>query len=86
MTDTEESITVDLLDGAYEFHTEKGTKDTRLELNVILSPKKEDTTTGMDAINTEDKSPLKFIYEDKMFIRYNGVIYDATGKKVHEIK
>ncbi len=86
LTDTEESITVDLLDGAYEFHTEKGTKDTRLELNVILSPKKEDTTTGMDAINTEDKSPLKFIYEDKMFIRYNGVIYDATGKKVHEIK
>ena len=82
LTDREEQITVDLLDGSYEFQTGKGANDTRLELNVILSPKKEDTTTGTDIINTEDKTPLKFLHEDKMFIRYNGIIYDATGKRV----
>lgn len=85
LTDTEKHITVDLLDGLYEFQTGKGANDTRLELNIILSPKKEDVTTGTDVINTEDKKPLKFLHEDKMFIRYNDVIYDATGKKVREI-
>ena len=85
LTDTEKHITVDLLDGLYEFQTGKGANDTRLELNIILSPKKEDVTTGTDVINTEDKTPLKFLHEDMMFIRYNGVIYDATGKKVREI-
>ena len=85
LTDYEMNRTVDLLDGSYEFTTEKGMNNTRFALNVILKPETENTGTGVDAINADDGQPIKFIYEDKMYIKQNGVIYDATGKRVKEI-
>ena len=85
LTDYETSRTVDLLDGAYEFQTAKGTNQTRLVINVILKPETDNTGTGVDEIDVDGDQPIKFIYEDKMFIKQNGVIYDATGKRVKEI-
>jgi hypothetical protein len=42
--------------------------------------------TALDEINAGiNQTPEKFIYNDKMYILYNGVIYDATGKRVKEI-
>ena len=84
LTDYEMSSTVDLLDGAYEFQTAKGTNNTRFALNIILKPETEETPTGVEDIEADD-GPMKFIRHDKMFIKLNGVIYDATGKKVLKI-
>lgn len=84
LTDYETTSTVDLLDVAYKFETVKGTNNTRFALNIILKPES-DTPTGMEEIYETGDGPTKFIYEDKMFIKQNGVIYDATGKKVREI-
>ena len=78
--------TVDLMFESYKFTTESGVFDNRFALNVVF--KKEgiasdiEETTGSEI----DSGPQKFIYLDKLFIRYNGIIYDATGKKVNEIK
>ena len=85
LTDYETSRTVDLLDGAYEFETANGTNQTRFALNVILKPEAPETPTGTEEIESTDDGPTKFIYHDKMYIKQNGVIYDATGKKVREI-
>lgn len=85
LTDYETSRTVDLLDEDYEFETDKGTNNVRFVLNVILKSDSENTATGLDGIDAKDDGPMKFIREDKMFIKQNGVIYDATGKKVREI-
>ena len=85
LTDYETSRTVDLLDEDYEFETDKGTNNVRFVLNVILKSDSENTATGLDGIDAKDDGPMKFIREDKMFIKQNGVIYDATGKKVGEI-
>lgn len=85
LTDYETSSTVDLLEGAYEFETAKGTNNARLVLNIILKPESHDTPTGWEEIDETDDGPTKFIYQDKMFIKQNGVIYDATGKRVREI-
>lgn len=85
LTDYETSRTVDLLDENYEFETDKGTNNVRFVINVILKSDSENTATGLDGIDAKDDGPMKFIREDKMFIKQNGVIYDATGKKVGEI-
>ena len=85
LTDYETSSTVDLLEGAYEFETAKGTNNARLVLNIILKPETHDTPTEVEEIDETDNGPTKFIYQDKMFIKQNGVIYDATGKRVREI-
>ncbi len=85
LTDYETSRTVDLLEDVYEFETAKGTNNARLVLNIILKPESHETPTGLDEIDETDDGPTKFIYHDKMFIKQNGVIYDATGKRVKEI-
>lgn len=74
----------DLKTGDYSFSTgEAGFVENRFYINLI--PQKEDTATGLDDANEDTERPLKFIYHNKMFILQNGVIYDATGKKVREI-
>ena len=85
LTDYETSSTVDLLEDVYEFETAKGMNNARLVLNIILKPETHDTPTEVEEIDETDNGPTKFIYHDKMFIKQNGVIYDATGKKVREI-
>ena len=86
LTDYKTNLTVDLIDKDYVFRTEQGQNDVRFALNIILKPEPVDPiTTGVDALDVDDDEPIKFIYQDKMYIRHNGVIYDATGKRVREI-
>ncbi len=75
----------DLKDATYEFTTVKGKNETRFALIIELK-KKTDITTDIRDIETDGDGPTKFIYHDQMYILLNGVIYDATGKKVREIK
>lgn len=84
LTDYEMSSTVDLLEESYEFHTNNGAFNERFTIHVILRPK---VPTGVDNIDADSyfDQPVKFLYRDQMYILLNGVIYDATGKKVREI-
>ena len=86
LTDYETSRTVDLLDEDYEFETDKGTNNNRFVLNIVLKVEHDNTATGLDEVEGDSQQPLKFIYQDKMYIRHGGVLYDATGKQVREIK
>ena len=85
LTDYVLGQTVDLLNGAYEFTTGAGVFDDRFALNVVFN--RNQMPTGIDEVELfeTDEAPVKFIYKDKMFIRYKGIIYDATGKKVGEV-
>ena len=88
LTDYEQSLTVDLLDDTYVFTTDAGKNESRFAINVILKEEGSELPTGVDVIggDKDDGIPLKFIWEDKIYILRNGIIYDATGKKVGEIK
>ncbi len=87
LTDYETSAKVDLLTAPYEFEAEAGTNKTRFVLNIILKTTQDDPiSTGVDSIEGSDEEAMKFIYRDKLYIRHKGVIYDATGKEVSEIK
>lgn len=92
VTDHEVSpeVTTDLLDGPYNFHVNNAeTNDARFTVSIKLK-ENQDTPTDIDIINgggdLDGEKPIKFIYHDKMYILRNGVLYDATGKKVREIK
>ena len=76
----------DLLNGDVTIYVEKGTEDSRFAVKVVLKDASE-TTTVLDELNEEgiNRGPEKFIYNDVMYIRYNGRIYDAMGRKVKEI-
>lgn len=87
LTDFEQNSRVDLMEEEYEFHSETGTNKARFVLNVELRSPGDDTPTDIEIVeDLDEESTMKFIYQDKMYIQFNGVIYDATGKKVREIK
>ena len=87
LTDFERNERVNLMEGSYEFETLAGTNKTRFVLNIELRSPGDDTPTDILEIDEDPETtgPSKFIRHDKMYIQYNGVIYDATGKKVREI-
>ena len=76
-----------LIEESYSFVTEAGTISNRFAINAIVG--KHDTPTSIDIINAggdiHSDKPVKFIWDDKVFILHNGVIYDSTGKRVREI-
>ena len=88
LTDYQESVTVDLMEQDYIFMTTSGKNESRFAINATLK-EETDTPTDIDIINgggdLDGEKPIKFIYHDKMYILRNGVLYDATGKKVREI-
>ena len=85
LTDYQESVTVDLMEQDYIFMTTSGKNESRFAINATLK-EETDTPTDIDIINgggdLNADAPQKFIYHDKMYILRNGVLYDATGKKV----
>ena len=82
LTDYEQGVTVDLTEGDYTFTTTVQTNnETRFAVATVL--KEHQMPSDTEEVESDDgDSPNKFIYRDMLYIRHNGVIYDATGKKV----
>lgn len=76
----------DLLDGAYEFESDATTyNDNRFVVRVLLRNEAPGTATDIEniiGIHSDSESPCKFIYQNRMYIMRNGIIYDATGQHV----
>lgn len=79
----------DLLDGAYEFESDATTyNDNRFVVRVVLRNEAPGTATDIEniiGIHSDSESPCKFIYQNRMYIMRNGIIYDATGQQVSTI-
>ena len=84
LIDYVQNSTIDLLESDYTFNATAETNKTRFVLKIELKSGKEDPTTSIDGLieTSPNDGPIKFIYQDKLYIRYNGIIYDAVGKKV----
>ena len=76
----------DLLEGAYEFESDATTyNDNRFVVRVVLRNEAPGTATDIEniiGIHSDSESPYKFIYQNRMYIMRNGIIYDATGQQV----
>ena len=79
----------DLLEGAYEFESDATTyNDNRFVVRVVLRNEAPGTATDIEniiGIHSDSESPCKFIYQNRMYIMRNGIIYDATGQQVSTI-
>lgn len=73
---------IDLLESDYSFNAEAGTTAGRFILMGAFFAPQITTDNGTVQSDDEDIKATKFIYNDKMYIQINGVIYDATGKLV----
>ena len=74
-------IKTNLLTDDYTFQViGAGTIAGRFSINAIVRPYSIETEIG-NLINDDDKY-VKFIYQNHIYIRYQGVIYDSTGKVV----
>ena len=74
-------IKTNLLTDDYTFQViGAGTITGRFSINAIVRPYSIETEIG-NLINDDDKY-VKFIYQNHIYIRYKGVIYDSTGKIV----
>ena len=74
-------IKTNLITDDYTFHTAKtGTIADRFYINAIVRP--DGIQTDIGNLPDDDDKYVKFIYQNHIYIRYKGVIYDTTGKKV----
>lgn len=88
LTDNQTGVTdFDLLSSAYEFESNGELyNDSRFTIRIVLRDESSSTVTGVDnVLHFNSNHPCKFIYQDKMYILRNGVIYDAMGKQVQTI-
>ena len=81
------NLVTNLIENDYTFVAEAGASTDRFAINAIVG--KRNTPTDIDIINAggdiNSSKPLKFLWNDKVFILHNGMLYDSTGKKVKEI-
>ena len=82
LIDNEIGAQIDLLESDYSFNAEAGTTAGRFILMGAFFAPQITTDNGTVQSDDEDIKATKFIYNDKMYIQINGVIYDATGKLV----
>ena len=77
-------VTTDLMEEDYNFYVNQAeTNDVRFTVAFKLKVEDPGTTTNVEnTAGVDSDKPLKFIYNDKMYILRNGIIYDAVGKKV----
>ena len=82
LTDYLTGDVTNLLEDSYTFNAEAGTISGRFAINAKVG--KRPVPTDLDIVDGDihGNQPIKFLYNDKVFILHNGVIYDATGKKV----
>ena len=80
-------VTTDLMEEDYNFYVNQAeTNDVRFTVAFKLKEEDPGTVTSVEnATSVDSDKPLKFIYNDKMYILRNGIIYDAVGKRVSEI-
>lgn len=83
LTDMRLGVVTDLKDNTYKFASEIGVVDNRFVLQIVFSSNV--TTDVEETFEQENGRPLKFIYQGKIYILRNGILYDITGKRVREI-
>ena len=84
LIDYQTNTVTNLIENNYSFTSEAGIIEGRFSINVIAGQR--ETPTDIDAINAggdlNSNKSVKFVWNDKVYIWLNGVIYDTTGKRV----
>ncbi len=85
LVDTETGAQIDLLESDYNVLVPAGTTRGRFYISGLF--KAPQITTDNDVVQSDDEQGTKvekLLINQKMYIKINGVLYDATGKKVNK--
>ena len=77
-------LTTDLMVNTYTFTVHQAETNNE-RFTVSIKVREEDNIATDIGNNTVDTHAVKFIRDDKMYILRNGLLYDATGKRVNGI-
>ena len=77
-------LTTDLMVNTYSFTVHQAETNNE-RFTVSIKVREKDNTATDIGNSTVDTHAVKFIRDDKMYILRNGLLYDATGKRVTEI-
>jgi len=83
LIDYQEGQITNLMQGAYVFTATQGEDETRFALNVTR--KAPEITTGMEGVETDSEAlhgARKQLINGILYIVRDGVLYDATGKRL----
>ena len=85
LIDKEEGMRIDLLNGYYTFRAEAGTTRGRFFIQGRFNAPNT-TTDLLNGLSDEEQNakPRKVLIDNKMYILFNGQIFDATGKLVNK--
>lgn len=84
IVDKNSGLEYDLTSISPQLMLDAGIFDARFAVKIVLRDEGE-IPTGIADLNAGGDTPKKFIYQDKMYIMRNGILYDATGKRVQTI-
>ena len=79
--DTQTGLVTDLLERDCAANLTQGTNAGRFYLQCVFAADAPEVTTGVNHIKSEKDKAQKIIYNDKVYIIYQGRVYDMTGRQ-----
>lgn len=81
LIDKETGAQVDLMNGNYTFEALEGTMRGRFFIQCVFNAEAPEISTGVNHLDTENDKAQKIMYNDKVYIIYQGRVYDMTGRQ-----
>lgn len=79
--DTQTGLVTDLLERDCAVKLAQGTNAGRFYLQCVFAAEAPEVSTGVNHIKSEKDKAQKIIYNDKVYIIYQGRVYDMTGRQ-----
>ena len=79
--DTQTGLVVDLLERDCAVNLAQGTNAGRFYIQCVFAAEALEISTGVNHLNTENDKAQKIIYNNKVYIIYQGRVYDMTGRQ-----
>ena len=79
--DMQNGFVTDLLERDYSAKLNAGTNAGRFYIQCVFAAEAPAVTTGVNSIESNDDAPQKIMYKNKVYIIYQGRVYDMTGRQ-----
>ena len=78
--DTQTGLVTDLLERDYAVNLEQGTNAGRFYIQCVFGAEAPEISTGVNHLEKDNNKAQKIMYNNKVYIIYQGRVYDMTGR------
>ncbi len=79
--DTKNNFVTNLMERDYAVKLNQGTTAGRFYIQCVFAEDAHELTTGVNNLEKNADKPIKIIYKNKVYIMYQGRVYDLTGRQ-----